>query len=220
MGRGLGDFQKLFIQGRVHCTKQCHKSQLGKESQAESLSREKENIMNGKLTLLEKLIKDQAKPSGFSKTELFVYPESFRRIHTYNLFGKNLLAIPASLLIEEDDDEFEHPFSFTDNIEVINLFESEFRAAIPNEFVQIGSLYNSTEIVLLHKLNETIHVFHVSDIADNDWLSSKLKNPICRLNTFIENLRQQTVCCLINPQNYSQYELLEIRHSKTLVTEE
>ncbi|HTO36184.1 MAG TPA: hypothetical protein VL021_00270 [Brumimicrobium sp.] len=176
--------------------------------------------MNEKLRQLENILEGQSNQTNFSQSELLIYPETFKQIHSYNLFGNDLLSIPANLIIEGDDDEFEKPFRFTDDFEEINLFESEFREEIPENFIQIGNLYGSTEIVLLNKLNDEIHIFNVSDIADNEWMKHKLENPICNLTTFLENIRPQTVCCLINPKDYSKYEILEIRNLNTIVTEE
>lgn len=175
--------------------------------------------MKDKLKQLEILLDGQSRATSFSQTELLIYPKDFRLIHSYNLFGNNLLSIPSSLITKGNDDDFETPFSFTDTIEIINIFESEFRTEIPNEFVQIGNLVGSTEIVLLNKLNDNIHIFHISDISDKDWLKCKLENAICSLNSFIENIRPQTVCCLINPADHSKWEMLEIRNNTSIITE-
>lgn len=176
--------------------------------------------MNDKLTELEKLLEEQSRASNFSPTELSIYPETFRHIHSYKLFGKNLLSIPANLLIKGEDGEFEKPFNFIDDMKAINIFESEFRGEISNEFVQIGNLFGSTEIVLLNKLNNRVHVFNVSDITDKSRMKRKLNNSICGLTTLIGNIRPQTVCCLMNPKNYSKYEILEIRNNTTIVTKD
>ena len=44
----------------------------------------------------------------------------------------------------------------------------------------------------------------------------KLENEICNLDTFIDNIRPQTVCCLLNPKDYSKWEIFEIRNNSEL----
>ena len=172
--------------------------------------------MIDKLRQLEKELEDLSEKAKFSDNDLLLFPENFRQMFTFKIFGADLLAIPAKLLIEGDVDEFEIPLSLTGEIEALKLFESEFRSEIPTEFIQVGNLYGSTEIVLLNKLKNTIHIFHVADIADKESLKYKLQNEVCDLNTLIENIRPQTVCCLINPKDFSKWNLFEIRNNLEL----
>ena len=172
--------------------------------------------MTDKLTELEKQIGHLSEKSGLSGENLLVFPENFRQVHSFKIFGDNLLAIPANLIIEGDDEEFEKPFSFLDSLENLKLFESEFRPEVPYDFIQIGNLYGSAEIVLLNKLKDTIHIFHVSDLSDKDWLKYKLEKGICDLESFIDSLRVQTICCLMDPTDYSKWDICEIRNNEIL----
>lgn len=175
--------------------------------------------MDNKLFELEKQLEDY---SGYCQLDIesrLLFPENFRQIYKYKIFGDNLLSIPANLIIDGDDDEFEKPFSFLNTLEELNVFEKEFRSEISDHFIQIGHLYNCTELVLLNKIKNTVHVFHVSDIADKDWLNYKLENGICNLNEFVNSIRPQTVCCLINPKDYSEWDIFEIRNETELKTE-
>ncbi|MDY0986725.1 hypothetical protein SOM12_04810 [Flavobacterium sp. CFBP9031] len=175
--------------------------------------------MDNKLFELEKQLEDY---SGYCQLDIesrLLFPENFRQIYKYKIFGDNLLSIPANLIIDGDDDEFEKPFSFLNTSEELDVFETEFRSEISGDFIQIGHLYNFTEVVLLNKIKNTVHVFHVSDIADKDWLNYKLENGICNLDEFVNSIRPQTVCCLINPKDYSEWDIFEIRNETELKTE-
>lgn len=175
--------------------------------------------MDNKLFELEKQLEDY---SGYCQLDIesgLLFPENFRQIYKYKIFGDNLLSIPANLIIDGDDDEFEKPFSFLNTSEELDVFEKEFRSEISDHFIQIGHLYNCTELVLLNKIKNTVHVFHVSDIADKDWLNYKLENGICNLDEFVNSIRPQTVCCLINPKDYSEWDIFEIRNETELKTE-
>jgi len=171
--------------------------------------------MIDKLTELEGKLLGLSEPSLLPEEIIISFPENLKQIHSYKIFGENLLAIPSSL-INNDDDDFEKPFSFINSLESTHVFETEFRPEIPENSIQIGSLYNSTEIVLLNCLKESIHIFNVADIVDRDWLKYKLTNKICDLTTFINNIQAQTVCCLLNPTNFSQFEIFEIRNTNEL----
>ena len=173
--------------------------------------------MNLNLIEIEKDLENYSKLTNFTTEELSLFPENIRHIHSYKIFGDNLLAIPANVVIKEDYNEFEIPFSFVEDKETLNIFESEFRLEIPNEFIQIGYLNGSTEIVLLNIITNNIHIFHVSDIVDKDWLNYKLfKKIICNLEEFLENIRLQTVCCFINPKKSSEYNIFEIRNKNVI----
>ena len=169
--------------------------------------------MKEKLIEIEGQIRDCSTYTNLTKGDLCLFPENLRQIHSFKIFGNDLLAIPANLIAEDNNNEFEIPFNFLDSKETLNIFESEFRQEISSEFIQIGNLYGSAEIVLLNKLTNNVHIFHVSDIADKDWLNYKLEKDICNFETFIYNIRPQTVCCLINPKDYSKYDIFEIRNN-------
>jgi len=175
--------------------------------------------MDNKLFELEKQLEDYSGYCQLDNESRLLFPENFRQIYKYKIFGDNLLSIPANLIIDGDDDEFEKPFSFLNTSEELDVFEKEFRSEISDHFIQIGHLYNCTELVLLNKIKNTVHVFHVFDIADKDWLNYKLENGICNLNEFVNSIRPQTVCCLINPKNYSEWDIFEIRNETELKTE-
>jgi len=175
--------------------------------------------MKYNLSELEKQLEQYAENSKLIEESYVLLSEEMRQIYSFKIFGDNLLAIPADLLIEGDDEEFEIPFSFLNSLEEIDIFENEFRAEIPDHFFQIGSLYGTAEIVLVDKIKNTVHVFHVSDIADKDWLHYKLENEICTLNTFVNSIRPQTVCCLIHAKDYSKWDRFEIRNKTELKTE-
>jgi hypothetical protein len=171
--------------------------------------------MIAKLQELERQLYGYSESTKLNAQSLLVFPEYFRQIHSYKIFGNNLLAIPASLLIKGDDEEFESPFFFVDDIATLQIFESEYRTVVPEYFIQIGYL-GGTEIVLLNKTKNSIHVFHVQDVADVKWLTYKLENEICLVDVFIESLRIQTVSCFINPKDYSQCAMFEIRNDVEL----
>jgi len=174
--------------------------------------------MKDQLSKLESQIISYSKKSQLSSEELLLFPEYFRIIFDYQLFGNDLLAIPTQLMFKGEKDEFEKPFSFFHNMETLQIFESEYRPDIPTDFIQIGNLYGTTDLVLLNKQKETIHIIHVSDIVDTDWLKHKLEQQICDLKTFINSIRVQTVCCLMDPNNYSKFELIEIRNQTEIKT--
>ncbi len=164
---------------------------------------------------LEKLaqnIEPFAKNSSLTEKSLLHFPENLRKIHSYKVFGNDLLAIPTGLVMEGDDEEFEKPFQFLSSEDELETFEEEFREVVPLEFIPIGSLYGASEIVLLNKLQNTIHIFHVQDICDTDWMTYKLQDVICTFEVFIENIRPQTVVCLMNTDDYTQFEMFEIRN--------
>lgn len=175
--------------------------------------------MKNKLAILEEELGQHSQKSQLSGDALQSLPDNLKRLHSFRIFGADLLAISANLIVKGDDDDFERPFRLLDDLEEIEVFEREFRSDIPNEYIQIGNIYGTTEIVLLNRLRDTIHIFHVSDVADKKWLKYKLKNGICDLNQLIDNLRPQTVCCLINPKDYSQWDILEIRNETELKKE-
>ena len=141
-------------------------------------------------------------------------PTELKEIHNYKIFGSDLLAVPAELIINGDDEEYEKPFSFLDSEDGFDNFENEFRQDIPENLIPIGYLYGADEIVLYKKEKNSIHIFHVSDIVDKDWMKYKLDNPICGFDEFIRQIRVQTVTCLINPNNYSEALLIELRNDK------
>jgi hypothetical protein len=174
--------------------------------------------MLDKLIQLEKQLAGLASPSELSENNLMSFPEEFRHIHGYKVFGGDLLAIPANLIVEGDDDEFENLFCFLDTEDGIKTFESEFRPEIPAEFIPIGYLNLGTEIVLLNKMKSTVHVFHVSEVVDPEWLKYKLENAISDLVTFINSIKPQTVCCLMDPKNASKYDMFEIRNDNEIMT--
>jgi hypothetical protein len=175
--------------------------------------------MKNKLEELEKSLQPFAVDSNMTENSLLVFPEDFREVHSYKIFGSNLLAIPANLIMEGDDEEFEKPFRFLSGQDELDTFESEFREDVPDEFIQIGNLYEVTEIVLLNKIRNTIHIFHIQDVFDGEWMKYKLEKEICTLDEFINALRPQTVSCFMNPSNYSEYDIFEIRNGAEVFCE-
>ncbi|MBA4054055.1 MAG: hypothetical protein C0490_05020, partial [Marivirga sp.] len=176
--------------------------------------------MKNKLAILEEKLGQHSRKSQLYEEVLRSLPDNLKRLHSFRIFGADLLAIPANLILKGDDDEFERPFKLLGDLEEIEVFERGFRSEIPDEYIQIGDIYGATEIVILNRLKDTIHIFHVSDVADKKWLKHKLENEICNLNQLIDNLRPQTVCCLINPKDYSQWDILEIRNENELKKED
>ena len=173
--------------------------------------------MKEKLIEIEKQIENYSTFSNLSNNELLVFPETVRQVHLFKVFGDNLLSIPHNFLIKGHESEFEIPFSFLSEKSTLEIFESEFRSDIPNEFIQIGNLNGLSEIVLLNVLTNNIHVFHVSDVVDKEWLNYKLfEKTICDFETLIDNIRPQTVCCFINPKNLSEYDIFEIRDNSDI----
>ncbi|OUD31749.1 hypothetical protein [Flavobacterium sp. FPG59] len=170
--------------------------------------------MTEKLFELEKQLDNFGVKTNLDQNTLLLFPENFREIHSYKLFGDNLLAIPAG-----ENDEMEKPFSFLSSKQTLELFDSEFRTEQMNDFIQIGNVFGSTEIVLLNKARNTVHIFHISDICDKDWLTYKLETEICELEVFIQNLRPQTVCCFANRKSYSEYNVFEIRDNFKLLND-
>jgi len=168
--------------------------------------------MKEKLIELEKQLDSYSTQSKLKAETLSAFPENVRLIHSYRIFGSDLLAIPTNLIFEGDDEEFERPFTFLDSEEALNVFEREYREAIPEEFIQIGYLYGGTDLVVLNKIRNTVHIFHVQDVVDPKWLKRKLENEICTFEKLVDNLRPQTVCCFVNRKQYSQYDIFEIRN--------
>jgi hypothetical protein len=130
--------------------------------------------MKSYLFELEKQLDNFGVGTSLNKNDLLLFPENFRKIHSYKIFGGDLLEIPAG-----ENDEMEKPFSFLSSKQTLELFDSEFRSEQMNDFIQIGNVFGSTEIVLLNKVKNTIHIFHISDICDKDWLTYKLDKEIC-----------------------------------------
>ncbi len=152
--------------------------------------------------------------SQLSEEKKSVLPKILKEIHKYNVFGSDLLAVPAELIISGDDQEYERPFSFLDLDEGFVNFENEFRSEVPIDFIPMGYLYDASEIVLYNNLNNSIHIFHVSDIVDQDRMKYKLDNPTCTFKDFISQIRLQTVTCLLHPKDYSKATLIELRENK------
>ena len=90
--------------------------------------------MKYNLSELEKQLEQYAENSKLIEENYVFLSEEMRQIYSFKIFGDNLLAIPADLLIEGDDEEFEIPFSFLNSLEEIDIFENEFRAEIPDHF--------------------------------------------------------------------------------------
>ena len=173
--------------------------------------------MNSTLSRLEQELQAWGLPSELPAELLQTLPEAIQNIHRYRLFGGDLLAIPHNLVIEGDDEEFEDPFSFMALPEQFEIFESEYREDIPEELIPFGQLHGATEMVVLNTLKNTVHSFHITDIFDAPFLEYKLtKDSMGSLEHFIEQLRPQTVCCFINPQDHGEYEMWEIVNKTTL----
>lgn len=172
--------------------------------------------MKEKIKKLEKALANQGLPSSLNSHQLSYFPESIRWVHQHEVFGSNLLAVPGALIISGDEEEYECTFSFLGTQEGIEVFEAEYRPEIPKEFIPIGYFYGATEIVLLHKENNTVHHFHVADIVDMEGIQNKLENEIATLEGFLNALQIQTVSCFINPENYAQAVLIEIREKDKL----
>ena len=171
--------------------------------------------MTEKLLELEKQLDNFGVKTNLDENTLLLFPDNFREIHSYNLFGDNLLAIPAG-----ENDEMEQTFSFLSSKNTLELFESEFKTEQMTDFIQIGNVSGTTEIVLLNKVKNTVHTFHVSDFCDKDWLTYKLENEICKLEDFIQKLRPQTVCCFANRKSYyPEYNVFEIRDNFELLND-
>ncbi|MCD6068118.1 MAG: hypothetical protein K0S33_2944 [Bacteroidetes bacterium] len=142
-------------------------------------------------------------------------PPALQLIHNYKVFGGGRLAVPAELLIPGDEEEFEQPFSFEDDAEWMNMFEEEYREDIPAEFIPFGHFLGS-EIVLLNSGKNSVHIFHVSDIVDPEWMQYKLTKENIDLEAFIRSLRPQTISCFL--KTGADYECIEIRNNTELKT--
>lgn len=160
---------------------------------------------------IEKESNDSGIYSSLNSDYVLSLPSDIKRLYNYRVFGFDIFAVPNEIIIKGDNTEYENPFSFLASDKDVKSFENGYRPAIPNNFIPFGYLHGGTDVVLLDKKRETVHVFHVSDIADIDWLKWKLKNEICTYIDFIKSIRLQTVTCLINTSNYSEALLLEIR---------
>jgi hypothetical protein len=171
--------------------------------------------MTEKLLELERLLGNFGAKSHLDENTLLLFPDNFRKIHSYKLFGENLIAIPAG-----KNDEMEKPFTFLRSKDTLELFDSEFRTEQMDDFIQIGNACNLTEIVLLNKVKNSVHIFHISDICDKDWVTYKLNKEICSLEDFIQNLRPQTVCCFTNRGSYyPEHYVFEIRDNFELLND-
>ncbi|MGQ3012927.1 MAG: hypothetical protein ACT6QS_04440 [Flavobacteriales bacterium] len=173
--------------------------------------------MHTTLSRLEQEVQAWGEPSELPAEILETLPEAIQHIHRYRLFAGDLLAIPHNLIIEGDDEEYEDPFSFLDLPEQFEVFESEYREDIPAEFIPFGQLYGANDMVVLNTLKNTVHSFHITDVFDKPFLEYKLtKDSMGSLEHFVENLRMQTVCCVINPENHGEYDMWEIQNKTTL----
>jgi len=161
-------------------------------------------------------LEDQGLSSGLKPEEITGLPDYLQQLHHFKLFGSDLLAIPAEQIRPGEDEEYELPFSFLSSQEGFVTFEGEYRSVIPTEFLPFGYLHGASEIVLLNRLKETVHVFHVADIVDQRSMTYSLQNPICSYAMFISNIKNQTVACLNNPANYAEALLLEIRQGNRI----
>jgi hypothetical protein len=165
--------------------------------------------MKNPLQQLEQKISQWSESSALSKETLSKLPVEIQKIHRYKLFGDDLLAIPAEVIFEGDEDESEHTFQFTDDDEAFSIFESEYRELVPEKFIQIGMSFG-TDIVLLDTKRGTIHKFHVADVVDEEMMEYHLETELTDLKTFLSKLRPQSVACFIDPKNASKYEMLQI----------
>ncbi len=168
--------------------------------------------MTHKLLELQKQLDNYGVVTSLNKNDLLLFPENFRQIHSYKIFGGDLLAINEDLIIEGESDEFEKPFRFLSGIDELEIFDREFRKGVSEDFIQIGCLYGVTEIVLLNKIKNTVHILHVQDFLALDQYQHKLDKGLCTLENFIEGLRPQTVSCFdYRKSYYPEYEIFEIR---------
>lgn len=172
--------------------------------------------MDNLIQRIESLLEHEGQPSELREKDFSGWPDKLIEIHQYKVFGANLLAIPAELIIAGDEEEYERPFSFMGLIEGLENFENEFRAEIPNHFMPFGYLDGASEIVLYNSQKDAIHIFNVADIVDKEWMQHKLDNPKCSFEQFIKSIRPQTVTCLINPNDFSEAILIEIRNGNKI----
>ena len=172
--------------------------------------------MTDKLVELEKQIDGYGIGTNLSDSTLLLFPDNFRKVHSYRLFGSDLLAIPAG-----KNDEMEQPFSFLSSKDALDLFDSEFRTDQMDNFIQIGNIFGGSKIVLLNIIKNTVHVFHHSVIScDHESLTYSLENGIGTLEEFIQSLRPQTVCCFANRKSYyPEYYIFEIRDNFELMND-
>ena len=170
--------------------------------------------MNEIVARIEKDLDNIGQSSQLSESELSYFPEILRNLHSYKIFGQDLLAIPTNVLISGEDEEHQKPFSFLSVKEQLNIFESEFRELVPEKIIPFGYIHGASEIVLLDTEKDSVHVFHVSDVCDLEWLKYKLENGKGSFNEFLKNITLQTVSCFMNPNDYSQAVLIEIRNGQ------
>lgn len=173
--------------------------------------------MNETVKHIESQLGDLGQNSQLSKKAQSQLPPPLKEIHSYKIFGSDLLSVPAELIIEGDEEEYEKPFSFLDDNDWFNMFEQEYRPEVPKNFIPLGHLYGGSDIVVCNDIQNSIHVFHVSDIADKDWLKYKLNDSLGSFQEFIQHIRPQTVTCLLNPEDYSKAILIELRNGKAYV---
>ena len=172
--------------------------------------------MTDKLLELEKQLDNYGVGTNLDEDTLLLFPENFRKIHSYRLFGSDLLAIPA-----DEGDEMEQTFSFLSSKDSLNLFDSEFRTEQMDDFIQIGNVFGSSKIVLLNKVKNTVHIFYHSAIScDIESLTYNVENGVGSLEEFIQSLRPQTVCCFANRKSYyPEYNVFEIRDNFELLND-
>ena len=68
--------------------------------------------MTEKLTALEQMLHPHALQSQLQGETLQSFPENAKKLHGYRIFGPDLLAIPANMIINVYEDEYELPFAF------------------------------------------------------------------------------------------------------------
>lgn len=168
--------------------------------------------MEGILDQLEKKLRPYGQFSSLRPSERTYFPKKLKVLYNYQIFGANLLALPTEIILKGEEEEYQKPFSFVSDQEHIAVFESEYREFIPKKFTPFGYLHGASEVVLLDTEKDTVHIFHVSDVCDLDWLQRKLTKEITSLSLFLNAITIQSVSCFINPNNYAEASLLEIRN--------
>lgn len=172
--------------------------------------------MNQILQSIEEKLQGSAEETALTPADLSGLPPELQALHTFRIFGGDLLAVPQELIIPGDDEEYEVPFAFLDLAEQLAIFASEFRELVPDKFHPFGYFYGSSEVVVFDTERKTVHEFHVSDVVDPGMMEYNLEKSLGKLEAFLTQLRPQTVTCFINPSDYSQFEMLEIREGNRI----
>ena len=108
--------------------------------------------MNNYLKSLESKISPNAKKCVLLENELTSYPEQFKKLCKYKIFGKGVLALNRRFISGgwDDVEDFQRSFHFVNSKENINIFTSEYQDMFSSQFKLIGYTTHYSEIYMIN----------------------------------------------------------------------